>query len=402
MLAGKINGQDSFYKSINNKLSKDKILTQNKPITLKSKAASQWRKKSLFQLFSFIATKVNRNALDELLTNRKVFFFSGKCLRFSEYISNIHNKIINDNDTDAKVIDCAYNKTIDKFTNLIAEDNTGETSGRSAINCRNYYKALISLIEKWQASNPDVSNIEIEQASANIFQKFVVKHFHLSLRECRRSLMPFAKRYIWKTDGKNIPLWYPIEIPASDFRKWLNEFITELKPDQLKQKDRIQAKVYQYFGRNRFVEFEPEKYNYGSYIAKDYSQTDAGVNSLAITITQEKALNIDKLRPAIRKLGRENLKLLIMRVFRDLADDIFNDDIIAKDFSLSKATFSRFAGSGWKDKQAKANVNIPDLWLNTAKVLSTNHDFIEMAEKAGYLTQMTEVLARMEKHNESK
>ena len=58
--------------------------------------------------------------------------------------------------------------------------------------------------------------------------------------------------------------------------------------------------------------------------------------------------------------------------------------MLAKDFGLSKSTFSRFAGSRWLNSK-KA---IPDLWLNTAHVLSTYPVFQEVAKETGVWEQV--------------
>jgi AraC-like DNA-binding protein len=113
--------------------------------------------------------------------------------------------------------------------------------------------------------------------------------------------------------------------------------------------------------------------------------------SLAIVVADEKARNIHEQRRSIRNLGEEKLKHLILRIFEDIKYDDYQDKEIATDFGLSKATFSRFAGSDW----AKTKSTIPDLWLNTAKVLSRHDGFRQIALKAGYLKEVETTLEKM-------
>jgi hypothetical protein len=70
---------------------------------------------------------------------------------------------------------------------------------------------------------------------------------------------------------------------------------------------------------------------------------------------------------------------MILQIFDELPNDNYKDARIAREFNLSKATFSRFAGSKWSQNDSQ----IPDLWLNTAQIISKHDIFKELAEKAG-------------------
>jgi hypothetical protein len=113
---------------------------------------------------------------------------------------------------------------------------------------------------------------------------------------------------------------------------------------------------------------------------------------LAETVAGEKVNNLEGQRKAIRALGGPNLRILILRVFEDLSRECYRDSALADAFSLSKATFSRFAGSRW---QTNSKSVVPDLWANTAKVLAHHSDFVEMAREAGVWPQI-EVIVRAE------
>ena len=83
--------------------------------------------------------------------------------------------------------------------------------------------------------------------------------------------------------------------------------------------------------------------------------------TLAGAIADEKSAGIRQQRRSIQKLGKKSLKKMILRIFEAIDDGNLQDHQIAKDFGLSKATYSRFAGSRW----AQSDTSIPDLWRNT-------------------------------------
>jgi len=367
-----------------------------------------YREKPLFNLFILISEKSDKIALHELLTYRKIFWYSKRHLILLKFLLAIKNWQLDKNHMKDEIIDCAYNKTVDKFTNLPSSINTRQSSNNTSINrslksgctdCRYYYRAMISLIEKWQKNNPDSSSIKLELKVAELFQKFAIKHFYLSIKECQRELMPFTKRYFWKTKGKMIILKCPVELPGREFRKWLEHNISDPDPNRPGEKERVQALVDRYFARSEFINREIDELDNES-ITSGYSNFDDQVKGwtsslakdLAVAIARDKVIDINKLRPAIKKLGQEKLYSLVLRIFKDIDDGIFEDNRIASDFSLSKSTFSRFAGSMWTANKPDAVHGIPDLWANTAKVLTSDVEFIEAVSEAGLLSKLKQIV----------
>jgi len=117
------------------------------------------------------------------------------------------------------------------------------------------------------------------------------------------------------------------------------------------------------------------------------------VNGLADTVADEKAENIEQQRPTIRRLGEGKLKQLIQSVFTDLADGSYEEKQIAASFGLSRATFSRFAGSRWHHHCKDPIVtSVPDLWRNTAQTLAGHSDFVIAAQKAGVWKRVSGIL----------
>ncbi len=72
-----------------------------------------------------------------------------------------------------------------------------------------------------------------------------------------------------------------------------------------------------------------------------------------------------------------------------MSEGDYRDCVLARGFGLSKATFSRFAGSRW---QIHSDGPIPDLWANTAEVLAHHTPFIQAAKDAGVWPRVTKVL----------
>ena len=113
-------------------------------------------------------------------------------------------------------------------------------------------------------------------------------------------------------------------------------------------------------------------------------------HGLAKVVADEKAANIDLQRPAIRALGKLQLKQLILRIFENLAQEAYEEKRLADVFGISRTTFTRFAGSRWEAALAR---RVPDLWANTAQTLATHGPFMEAAQEAGVWDNVELVLA---------
>jgi hypothetical protein len=116
--------------------------------------------------------------------------------------------------------------------------------------------------------------------------------------------------------------------------------------------------------------------------------------NLADAVAQEKAENPNVLRPAIRKLGEQSIKQLILQIFAEIEYDDYDITRIASQYGLSKASLSRFAGSTWYEKmETDQPVTIPDLWKNTAQVLAGNPTFMQTVIDSKLADRFAEVLA---------
>ena len=68
----------------------------------------------------------------------------------------------------------------------------------------------------------------------------------------------------------------------------------------------------------------------------------------------------------------------------------YEEKRLADAFGISRATFTRFAGSRWK---MDADGRVPDLWANTAQTLAAHAPFMEAAEEAGVWNNVELILA---------
>ncbi len=358
-------------------------------------------------LLSLIAIQSDGNALRELLNNRKPYLVEGKRLDLPSFLREISSKDSSKAVRNRDLVDCAYDMTLDKFSHLplSAKPDSTHQLGEAdkpkprVIDCRNYYKAVLSQFEAWRKAHPLAGTIDTELEVCGMLQRMVVKHFYWSLKECRRAKLPFARRYVWNVNDEKISLRRPVEIPGADFRKWLEENIAD--PDLMRPGEamRIQKEVDRHFAQGFFVPWDDKSIAQVSDGDRSANPESTVVSKpepsrLALTVATEKVGIFDTMRPAIRELGRDKLFLLITRIFQDIEDGIMEDILIANDFGLSKATFSRFAGSDWTKHIGQDSFSIPDLWLNTAKVLASSPEFTEIALFAGILPQLKKVVNR--------
>ena len=86
---------------------------------------------------------------------------------------------------------------------------------------------------------------------------------------------------------------------------------------------------------------------------------------------------------------------LVNRIFTDMEDEQYNLSEVARNFNLSKATLSRFAGSDWLGNEETGQISradIPDLWINTANVLAENPALTETLKNTGYADVIDDIL----------
>ena len=369
---------------------------------------SQYRTISLIDLIKKIANSDDSQALFEFHNNRSVFSFNnGPSLVLIEYLIELRESVLRGGSKSFnlfEVADMAYDLTKEKFTNLPTHPKPKsspigenvEKMKRKGPDCRLYYRAYLKRCAKtFNEKSPD-GEIMKELQAAKIMQGLVRRQFYYSLLEAERKLKnPFRSRYNWNVNGGTITVYLPVAVKGLKRRKWLEERFESANPLKKGERERIQGIINREFLNERIVEIEnvqnlaDEKHCFGYWKENETEVT------LAEVVAEEKAENIEKLRPTIKALGKEKLKQLILRVFDEIRDADYSDGKLARNFGLSRATYSRFCGSKWHGKES----TIPALWMNTAQVLSQNPAFKEMLNETGFRAQVQNTLKRGRQHN---
>jgi hypothetical protein len=305
---------------------------------------------------------------------------------------------------DCTLADCIYDLTLAKYSNFPDDcaplSNPKDYSIKATgVDCRKYYGAFLSNFETMQKEGKIKSPSQEEFEAGRLLQKMVFKNFLRSKLDCSR-ITPFSKRYEWVFEGKKIYLWYPSYMTPKKFRAWLKENVRDLNPEAPDAKNRIQSFIDENLGRGYHVAFEDSGIADTSE-APSISTCEKQMfgRRLAVTVAREKAKNPKKLRPSIRKLGEQSVAQLILQIFTEIECDDYDITRMAKQYGISKAALSRFAGSTWYEKMGTDEpVRVPDLWKNTARVLAGNPIFMQTVLDSRIAGRFVEVLRLIKTH----
>ena len=290
--------------------------------------------------------------------------------------------------------DQAHDFTLDKFTLLPEEHDkqceraTSSEDGtpHSRVDCKNYYAALLEMIQTHSAFCATESALEQDAVASTCFQKFVNRHFYLSYLEAKRRENPLVSRYVWAVDGKGkLTLWMPKYLAGKRRAEWLVRNVQNPDPSRPGERDRVQNIINKRLVIPRFVGFESEEQDRCP-SAVPLPDAVAGARlrpTIVDFLAREKALAADMQRPAIRKLGPEKVEALVRCVVRNLTSRSQTDEEIAAAFGVSKTALSHFAGSCWAEGKDGRQKDVPDLWRNLATLLSRSEVFQETAKEAG-------------------
>ena len=360
-----------------------------------------YRHLSLLRLAELIAHDSDREALRELHDHRTVFYYhSDRSLCLAEFVDKLQQgeggwQWCGRN---AETLDGAYDLTISKFSNLPLEYQAESDCHvkKEGPDCRYYFEAFIRHVAKKMDAETQDTEVEKEMRVAGLLQNFVIRHFRLSCLESRRTAYKLTRRYFWKVNGYTLPIWLPSNMGGNKCRAWLKANITEVDPQRPGERDRIQAVVDRFFTRRKLLSLD-ELDESEIVVPKQSSalpiDREMSVSGLVAVVAGEKAENIHLQRPAIRQLGKDKLRWLIHQIFDKLACGKYEAASIADSAGISRATFSRFAGSRWLTKSEKRQgIPVPDLWLNTAETLAGHYGFMRIARSAGVLDKIKEIL----------
>ena len=347
---------------------------------------SEYSKLSTAELIEKIALHSDGAALNELLSQRKLLSLGGvryllpeflwklKQERFRPYIFPRQNEKVVD-----EKLDLVYDRTLQKFSVLKPQTETVSIAGPY---CNNQYLHLHNEIST-RINQQIQSQIDEEIEVGRLFKKLVTKNIVYSwLEACRITERTFA-RYRWQVQGENIELKRPSWMKGHAFRKWLER---NIDLNHLDRRD-IQEQINKRFGFGKHLDFD-DLQEHDTDIAVNPDPVEAGERAylgkhLYRRVADEKSESIHQQRPAIRKLGREKVRQLVLRILDEYVEQGSKDIDIAKEFNLSKATFSRFAGRDWKKSKDGSSMVVPDLWRNMAKMINRDPYFSEAAIRLG-------------------
>lgn len=280
-------------------------------------------------------------------------------------------------------VDRAYDLTIDKFTKFPSKAQTE----RTGVDCTRYFAAYLSFIDKKRKTLRAMHPLVREQYEARALQRLIRHHYTLSLREARRNGR--FSRYVIRVNDQSLTVLMPKQIAGAARRKWIAENAGVIDPNKPGEQERIQAIIDDRLSGILIGDMHEQTTvvdsSYGVHMPPIPGEDHLGVSTagLATAVVEEKTQGIYRLRPAIQALGRWKLASLISEIFNSLADGDYRLSEVASKYGLSKSTLSRFAGTGWGNDRDSRQDRMPDLWLNTAKVLSSDPEFAEVAD--GYL-----------------
>lgn len=358
-------------------------MAKHKPQGKRTAPGSGDDHRSLTPLVRRIAQHGDRGALNELVERR---VFRTGTMRLHEYIHSLSRAswVVNKVNNNQDVLDASCDIANGRFTILPSNNPMEGKPNRNGPDCRNYYRALLEKLEALEQDDPGSDGGNRSEREVALFEKFLRRHFRLSLSEALRSNR-IDKRYAWHVGEKKIRVLMPASLSGRECGDWLRAHVDNPDPSRPGEQKRVQAIVDEHFPIRRHVPLDPAAMAIPSRPSEVAlpSKFEKGcpMYEMAEALAQEKVAKIVHLRPRIRNLGEEGVRSLILMVFCMFFDDSLKlEDLVAR-FNISKSALSIFAAFQWK-------THMPDLWQNLAKEEGVNPAFIKAAEEAGIWQQI--------------
>jgi hypothetical protein len=209
--------------------------------------------------------------------------------------------------------------------------------------------------------------------------EIVMRLARIRARRVRADLLRSTNqtRYRWRVNGGALTVLVPKSVANSG--KWLESLVPDADAKRPGEQERVQAEIdEQHVGGVPINSVTLEDSLPPPYLACE-------TFTLAPLVADEKAEKIDEQRRAIRALGPERLRELVLDIFTHAEGDGHVPSLIAARHGIDPATFSRFAG------RFRPGV-IPDLWRNVATLAAARGDVHEMLTTAGVLQPIMEQL----------
>ena len=302
-------------------------------------------KMSLRELVASIVADTDREALEELLTARRVPHGDNRWLRIPDYLCHLWSQLTG---VPAAVADRAYDISLDRFTSLPAgardpnQDTASDVNAGVALkhkgpDCRFYYGAFLRHLE--EAMPRGLTELEEEIRAAHALRHFIDHHFHLCVAEAKRRFNPRVHRYTWKRDEGRVTLYMPRSMGGMEKRRWLEENIE--RPDLSLPDER--ARIQRVVDRRLNDAWTGPGAHRGSgkSASADHPQSwwpvtrEVATMGLPQTLANEKAGSIGELRPRIRALGPDRLHQLILDIFERIKNGAYEEGKLAQAYGLS-------------------------------------------------------------------
>jgi hypothetical protein len=337
---------------------------------------------STFELIKNIVLHSDNIALNQILSTRKLLVLNRKRCLLSEYLWQLKERNFypfifidkNEWNIDEK-IDRTYDRALQKFSVLKPPIITNEDEGPY---CDNQYRELYKKINELKVEGEICNEFDCEKEIEKILQNIVVRHLKYSWLEVCRQINHFYHRYRWELPTETMELKKPRWKKGNEFRRWLDINVRDGNNEKSLERKQVQKQIYDWFGHPSDMSIDVDNdIRNKLYVLDDpieiMEKEDMG-NRFYESIENEKANNIQHLRPSIRKLGKEKVKELVHNILHNFTNDDYTDTTVANEFGLSKATFSRFAGKDWRKGEV---TETPDLWRNIAHIVNSDPKFQE-------------------------
>ena len=351
---------------------------------------TQYRNLFILALLDRIISHADREALWEFHQRPMFVIGGGKRATLSEWVAFKRERAYNEGwfryrGTD--VIDRACDSVMDRFMAL-------PENGESGVDCRNHLRGFLTYASKVSSEGPPVGLVDNEVRVAQLMQRHLERHFFWCIQESLRSSNPLMARYDWHVNGFKMTLWFPKTVYGRERRHWLKTHILDLESLRPQDRDRVQSQVDMFFGLPYLISFDHQRERSADNTevagpTPDMTRLDSQERpTIREMIADEKVASIDMQRSVIKAMGPERLREFIVAY---LANDGERDGSLAKEFNLSPAARSRFAGRTWIERRGKQSLpkNIPDLHVNIAFIFANNPSFVNAAQQAGVLRNLT-------------
>ena len=347
------------------------------------KVLTGYSKYTVLVLVELIVGKLDKNALNELLS-RRMFFVKDKRLNVPEYIAFLKDNFKRDRYASVFIFEKAVDITLSKFSNIPNGCN-GE------IDCRRYFRPFLRRIKK---STYGMKLSDQEKVAAEELRRFILRHYRWSLSDAARK-KGFSKCYVWNINGASYRLRMPAEMTAKQCRNWLESNVEKPQSEGVKaEKMRLQGII----DTNLFV---PSMIPLGTDCFDEFTaktptplqkviEAEMASKPLSVCIANEKADNLDSLRNSIARIGKEKVRELVVSIFDAISTDNYKPSVLAKDFGVSPAAMTRFASLKWKN--SKGNSNIPQLWANTARYLVNLPQYSKILYETGLYNKLSSIV----------